>query len=153
MSEIDFVTGIVVGFVIAGITGFFLQLKKESDWIQPPTQKGTGEDPTVSFDRILESAKTVPEAGIQGWDDIERLDVRPSKGMVKVRAKNSWEIQVDTETGDVLQVAKRRSEWGPVTPGVASLRACGTGLPGSPPDSSRSEGVPGLGHALRWELE
>ena len=66
------------------ITGFFLQLKKESDWIQPPTQKGTGEDPTVSFDRILESAKTVPEAGIQGWDDIERLDVRPSKGMVKV---------------------------------------------------------------------
>jgi len=38
------------------------------------------------------------------------LDVRPDKGIVKVRAVNRWEIQIDTETAEVLQVAYRRSE-------------------------------------------
>ena len=55
-------------------------------------------------------AKTVPQAEIASWDDIDRLDVRPSKGMVKVRGKNRWEIQIDAQTGEVLQVAFRRSD-------------------------------------------
>ena len=55
-------------------------------------------------------AKTVPQAKIESWDDVDRLDVRPSKGMVKVRGKNRWEIQIDTHTGEILQVAVRRSD-------------------------------------------
>jgi hypothetical protein len=38
------------------------------------------------------------------------LDVRPGKGVVKVRAKNNWEIQIDTTNGEILQVAFRRSD-------------------------------------------
>jgi hypothetical protein len=30
--------------------------------------------------------------GIETWSDVDRLDVRPGKGMLKVRAKNRWEI-------------------------------------------------------------
>ena len=30
--------------------------------------------------------------------------------MLKVRCRNRWEIQIDTKTGDVLQVAYRRSD-------------------------------------------
>ena len=41
---------------------------------------------------------------------IDRLDVRPDKGIVKVRANNKWEIQIDTFTGQVMQVAYRRSD-------------------------------------------
>jgi hypothetical protein len=52
----------------------------------------------------------VPEAEIESWDDIDRLDVRPDRGMLKVRSKNSWEIQIDTATGDLLQKAYRRSD-------------------------------------------
>lgn len=92
------------------LTGILLQFKKESDWIQPPTARGTGTRPAVSFDRILEAVKTVPEAGIRSWDDVDRLDVRPSKGVVKVRGKNRWEVQVDTQTAEVLQSAYRRSD-------------------------------------------
>ena len=44
------------------------------------------------------------------WDDIDRLDVRPGKGMLKVRCNSGIEVQIDTETGDVLQVARRRSD-------------------------------------------
>ena len=92
------------------VSGVVLQLKKESAYIQPPTQRGTGSQLSIGFDRILEVAKTVPQAGIASWDDVHRLDVRPGKGMLKVRGKNGWEIQIDTQTGDVLQVAVRRSD-------------------------------------------
>lgn len=44
------------------------------------------------------------------WDDVDRLDVRPSKGVVKVRARSGWEVQVDAKTGEVLQAAVRRSD-------------------------------------------
>ena len=92
------------------VSGVILQLKKEVAYIQPPTRRGTGSQLSISFDRILEAAKTVPQAEIGSWDDISRLDVRPSRGMVKVRVKNGWEVQIDTQTGDVLQSAVRRSD-------------------------------------------
>ena len=90
--------------------GILLQLKKASDWIQPPTRSGTGDAPEIGFDRILAAARTVPEATVQTWRDVDRLDVRPSKGVVKVRARSGWEGQVDTTTGAVLQAAVRRSD-------------------------------------------
>lgn len=91
-------------------TGVLLLLKKDVAWIQPPTQRGSTGELGITFDQVLASAKTVPEAGIEGWSDIDRLDVRPSKGVIKVRAENRWEIQIDAVTGNVLQVAYRRSD-------------------------------------------
>lgn len=91
-------------------SGILLQFKKDAAWIQPPTQKGSGGAPSISFDRILGATRSVSEAGIFDWSDIERLDVRPDNGMVKVRGKNRWEVQVDTRTGEVLQSALRRSD-------------------------------------------
>ena len=93
------------------ITGIFLLLKKDVDWIQPPTKRGSTEELELKFDQILEIAKSVPEAEIKGWGDVDRLDVRPSKGMVKVRAENRWEVQIDAVNGEVLQVAYRRSDF------------------------------------------
>jgi hypothetical protein len=92
------------------VSGIFLQLKKEFAYIQPPTQRGAGTEPAIGFERILEIARTVPEAEIESWEDVDRLDVRPGKGVVKVRCKNRWEIQIDAQTGEVLQVAFRRSD-------------------------------------------
>lgn len=47
---------------------------------------------------------------IKSWKDVDRLDVRPEKGILKVRGINRWEVQIDTHTGKVLQVAYRRSD-------------------------------------------
>ena len=44
------------------------------------------------------------------WEDIDRLDVRPGKGIIKVRGKNHWEVQLNAQTGEVLQVAYRRTD-------------------------------------------
>ncbi len=91
-------------------SGIILQLKKVSPYIQPPTQHGAGTAPAIGFERILEVARTVPEAEVQSWEDVDRLDVRPGEGVVKVRCKNRYEVQIDTETAEILQVAVRRSD-------------------------------------------
>lgn len=101
---------IFIPVIIVIGSGLLLQVKKEFDWIQPPTQNAPNAYPTLSFERILQSASTVAEANIVTWGDIDRLDVRPNKGIIKVRGKNHWEIQLDAQSGDVLQVAYRRTD-------------------------------------------
>ncbi len=91
-------------------TGLLLQVKKQSAWVQPAEIRGTGTVPAITLDRILDAARSAPDAQIETWDDINRLDVRPSKGLVKVRAQNDWEVQIDLGTGEVLQTAYRRSD-------------------------------------------
>ena len=102
---------VLLPVLIISITGIFLQLKKEIDWIQPPTVSGDlPNNPSISFEEILEAAKTVKETNIESWNDIDRLDVRNEKGIVKVRTKDRCEVQVDTYSGKVVQVAYRRSD-------------------------------------------
>ncbi len=91
-------------------SGLLLQVKKQSDWVQPPSMKGTGKEPTISFNQVLEIAKSVPGAQVKSWNDIERLDVRPRKGIIKIRPHNMEEIQIDHRTGKILQVMHRRSD-------------------------------------------
>ena len=92
------------------VTGLLLQLKKEWAWVQPPTQRGAGTELALSWEQILEAARAVPEAGIDSWEDVDRLDVRPGKGMLKVRAKSRWELQLDAATGELLSSTYRRSD-------------------------------------------
>lgn len=101
---------IAVPLLVVIATGLLLMLKKEVAWIQPPTQKGSTKQLELTFGQILDSAKSVQEAEIEGWEDIDRIDVRPSKGLLKVQGINSWEIQIDAVTGEVLQTAYRRSK-------------------------------------------
>lgn len=101
---------VALPFLLVLVTGILLQVKKEFSWIQPPSAKGRSKTPRVSLDAILQAASGVPEAGVSGWSDVDRLDVRPHRGIVKVQARSRWEVQVDLETGEVLQVAYRRSD-------------------------------------------
>jgi uncharacterized iron-regulated membrane protein len=92
-------------------TGLLLQMKKQWDWVQPPERRGTGTAPVLDLDEVLATVKTVPDMHVSSWDDVNRLDVRPGRGMVKVWLNNGWEVQVDLGTGAVLQTAYRRSDF------------------------------------------
>lgn len=87
-------------------------LKKEVNWIQPPTSKGvvSNEIPAISFETMLNVSRLHSEAEISEWSDIDRIDVRAGKGIAKIRSHSGWEVQVDTNSGDVLNVAYRRSD-------------------------------------------
>lgn len=102
---------IAIPLLVIFVTGILLLTKKEFAFIQPPTAKGEGAIPSISFHQVLSIANTVELAQINGWDDIDRLDVRPSKGVIKIRSLNRVEIQIDSRTGDILHVAKRRSDF------------------------------------------
>jgi uncharacterized iron-regulated membrane protein len=91
-------------------SGLLLQVKKQAPWVQPPEQLGTGTEPQVNLQQVVDAVMQWQELGVKGWDDIDRLDVRPGKGVVKVLLRNQWEVQVDLGTGEVLQTAYRRSD-------------------------------------------
>ena len=101
---------VALPLLVVIVSGLLLQVKKELTWVQPPTKVGEGRAPAISFDVILAAARSVPGAKVGSSDDVERLDVRPGKGVVKVLGRSRWEVQVDASTGVVLQSAYRRSD-------------------------------------------
>lgn len=105
---------LALGLVLPGLvvvsTGLLLQVKKQVAWVQPPEQRGTTGAPTVTLDTMLRAAVSVPDAGVSSWDDVQRIDVRPSRGVAKVWTATGYEVQVDLRSGAVLQSAYRRSD-------------------------------------------
>ena len=101
---------VALPFLVVVCTGLLLQLKKQLTWVQPAEQRTASTTPTVSMARILEQTQSVPEMQVKSWADIDRLDVRPAKGIVKVAGVNHWELQLDLASGDILQAAYRRSD-------------------------------------------
>lgn len=101
---------IAVPFLVVLCTGILLQLKKQFDWVQPPEQRGSPTANALTLGSLLDSVRTVSHAGIQSWDDVDRIDVRPSKGLIKVIGLSRWEVQLDAGTGAVVQTAYRRSD-------------------------------------------
>ena len=103
---------IALPMLLVIITGIFLQLRKPIDWIQPPTAKGSQKyQPTVALEQVLTEVKTVGPMQVNDWSDIQLLDMRPKKGIIKVRNHSNLETQVDAATGEVLQTAQRRNDF------------------------------------------
>ena len=88
---------VAIPTAIIFVAGIFLMLKKEVAWIQPPTTSGIVSDqvPEISFEQMVEAARAHPEAQIQDWTDIDRIDLRVGKGIAKLRANSGWEVQDD----------------------------------------------------------
>ncbi len=101
---------VAVPFLIVIATGLILQVKKQVAWVQPTEMKGAPGEPQVSLAAVFEAARSRPEAGIQSWSDIDRIDVRPGKGLIKVIGNSRWEVQIDQASGAVLKTAYRRSD-------------------------------------------
>jgi len=76
---------ITIPFLVVLLSGLLLQVKKQFDWIQPSSQDGTPCKLELSFEEVLATAQSVPKADINSWEDIDRLDVRPDDGIIKIR--------------------------------------------------------------------
>ena len=100
---------IIIPVMLIFTTGVLLQLKKQSNWIQPSIDRISSNKPTM-LKSYLDAAKSVPEAEVKSWDDIDRIDIRPDKGIAKIRSNNHWEIQIDSKTAEVFSVKYRRSD-------------------------------------------
>ena len=86
------------------VAGVFLMLKKEFDWIQPPSQRSFIEPagaPDTTLLELYEVAAAIPELATSDWAQFDRVDVQPDKGIVKFISTNRWEAQIDLVTLEV----------------------------------------------------
>ena len=108
--------GVVAALVLlnSAITGFFLLVKKDYAWIQPPTQSGSEGNIAdfISFQELSTVIEQLQHPDFSDANAIDRIDVRPAKNVFKVRSvHNHTEVQVDAINGRVLGVASRRSDF------------------------------------------
>jgi uncharacterized iron-regulated membrane protein len=102
---------------ISALTGILLALKKEFSVLQTPTQEGSTQNlsewlPVADLVELATAALIAAHPEEEGMLTIDRLDVRPSNGVVKVLFKERWwEVQVDGKTGEVKAISKRTSDW------------------------------------------
>lgn len=109
-----FGTGLGLFMLITASTGILLGWKKNVDLLQPSEQKGTSTnlESWVSIEAISKSASLAIDSVVGHSIDVDKLDVRPSKGIIKVLFKEGyWEVQVDGATGKSLSVKQRHSDW------------------------------------------
>lgn len=102
-----FALGASLPLLVMFITGIALSISPKVSFLQPPAVKPANPSLALSFEQILVAAKTHPQAGIQSWDDVVQIDVRPKSGVIRLRARNYWEVQIDGLTGQVLAAAPR----------------------------------------------
>ena len=103
-------------FLVISITGLLLGWKKNSfGLILPAVSKGVSSDlkTWLSFDSLQTIAVNALHGSISPnlSTTLERIDARPSKGIVKfVFADDYWEVQLDGTNGNVLNINRRRSD-------------------------------------------
>lgn len=106
-----------VFFFIVSVTGLLLGWKKHSGGIiLPKNYQGQSNDPKdwLPVDILHQKALTIVREQISPElsPELERIDFRPDKGMVKfVFVENYWGVQLDCTTGELLHIERRRSDF------------------------------------------
>jgi len=105
-----------VFFFIVAVSGLLLGWKKHSGgMILAKTHQGKSTNPQdwMPIHRLREKAVEIGRDRInpQLSDQIERIDVRADKGIVKfVFVEAYWGVQLDLTTGEMLQIERRWSD-------------------------------------------
>jgi uncharacterized iron-regulated membrane protein len=101
---------IALPLLVVVVSGILLQLKKQLTWVQPAEQKPAIKALTIGPEQMLQALQQDPELKAQSWDQVERIDIRPKKGLAKLTLESGLEVQIDTSNGKILQKAVRRSD-------------------------------------------
>lgn len=108
---------IALPIVIMIGAGLLLMLKKEINWIQPPTQHGTGigtgadgNFDAKSLQVLFDAAHNAKPDAFTAWNELARVEIKPGRDIIKFVSDDNWEVQVDLVTAEVLHVAYRRSD-------------------------------------------
>jgi hypothetical protein len=101
-----------VSMFLMGATGLLLGWKKQTKLL-PKTQQGESVQATewVGLDSLLRAAQHHART-LRLSDEVDRIDVRPQKGVAKVVfTQHFTEIQLDCKTAEVRSVSTRSSDF------------------------------------------
>lgn len=102
---------LIIFFFINGITSLLLAWKKKAELL-PPTQKTKVENGTWILPSEMVKIGEEEMKKIERDPEVDRLDIRPDKGIAKVTFKTHFtEVQLDGFSGEVLSVSTRHSDW------------------------------------------
>ncbi len=112
--KVHYYIGLSLAFflLISALTGWLLSWKKEVDLLQPPTQSTLfPNEQWLSIDSIQVIGSNHLKSIVGDGFSIDRLDVRPDKGIVKVLfIPGYWEVQIDGKSGAILSTKRRYSD-------------------------------------------
>lgn len=103
-------------FFVVACTGLLLGWKKHSGGvILPKSYQGTSTNPQdwMPVHLLHEKAVKIVRENISPKLslELERIDIRPDKGMVKfIFVEGYWGLQLDCTTGELLHLERRRSD-------------------------------------------
>jgi hypothetical protein len=103
---------LLIFLFLIGCTGLLLGWKKQTNLL-PATEKGKSSDSKawLSIDSLKNIATYYSENTLQMPSKIDRLDIRPAKGIMKiVFLRHFTELQLDCTTGAILSVKRRHSD-------------------------------------------
>lgn len=103
-------------FTIVAGSGLLLAWKKNTNgYLLAKTEKGSNTDPVSwkSLAEVQQAASGYLEAQMPGLNlEIDRIDVRPEKGIAKVTYKKHYNaVQIDLATAKPLSLEKRRADF------------------------------------------
>ena len=106
---------LLIFFFLVSLSGLLLGLKKNTGLLAP-TEKGISADMAgwLSMDSLGKIALTAYRDTISATGgEIDRIDVRPDKGIAKFSFKGGgyWGVQLDCTNGKLLLVEKRHSDF------------------------------------------
>ncbi len=110
-------SGLFVFFFFIAGTGLLLGWKKNSNgYLLADSHKGISTNPKdwLSIDSLNSIAFKIYKDSTHAANEptVERIDIRPSKGMVKfVFSENYLAIQLDCTTGKILHFERRRADF------------------------------------------
>lgn len=110
-------SGLFVFFFFVAVTGLLLGWKKNSKgYLLADSHAGVSTNPKdwLSIDSLNSIALKIYSDSSHTTNEptVERIDIRPSKGMVKfVFSENYLAVQLDCTTGKILHFERRRADF------------------------------------------
>jgi hypothetical protein len=102
-----------VFMMLVGITGLLLGWKKQAQLL-PKTEstKAESNSQSIKLDSLQTIAKNYAKNRLKLSDEIDRIDIRPKKGIAKIVFTDHFtELQIDIKTGEILAINTRKSDF------------------------------------------
>ncbi len=110
---------VIFPWFIVICSGIVLQLRDQIPGVHPELKQGSSTNPMITYARVLAVSKSIPEMKVRSWSDIWRVYTYPEKGVMTVRTKRDLMAQIDSATGEVLDVSPRSADfWEDVHEGI-----------------------------------
>ena len=103
---------LLVFMLLVGFTGLLLGWKKQAQLLPKTETTKIKNGRYIKLDSLEAIAKNYAKNQLKLSDEIDRIDIRPQKGIAKIVFSSHFtELQIDCNSGEVLAVNTRKSDF------------------------------------------